>query len=572
MSVDIKEYTSDNLPILDNGTFGLCTDTSELYIGINGKNVLINSNTRGMQGLRGPEGPCGPQGIEGMEGIIGPTGPTGKDGQRGVTGNTGPTGPAGPKGPQGKPLIILGDFDDANDLPLVNNDGDAYTVKGRLYTWSDELNDWAVSVVIGTGLTMHVDTQFQRLTHRIFYPNQLIIPDYKIGDIVELYLNGTERLSGYSINSTGIVVFEDVFSLNPGEYVESVSLRVVNGDADGFDIKTIKGPTGPQGPMGPTGPSGPAGPQGESLKIYGNITSLDQLPDNPITGQAYYMDSKVYIWNGDLGEWICIDSFKGPTGPAGPAGANGATGPTGPTGAMGVIGPTGPTGDTGQLVRRTYRITPNEDGRFEIPEYSESDIMTVYLDGTTRTVDYTFDEVNKIITLTEVDPNIPSGVIIIDDVDFIDVELFRIQDGITPSIDLNTIKGPTGQLVRRTYKILPNEDGKFVIPDYSESDIMSVYLNGTTRAIDYVFDETTKIITLAQADPTIPSGVVIDNIEFIDVELFHIQDGTTPSIDLNTINIYPVTVDSLQLRGDDGNVYKLQVVGGSLVSTLVTSG
>ena len=698
MSVDIKEYTSDNLPILDNGTFGLCTDTSELYIGINGKNVLINSNTRGMQGLRGPEGPCGPQGIEGMEGIIGPTGPTGKDGQRGVTGNTGPTGPAGPKGPQGKPLIILGDFDDANDLPLVNNDGDAYTVKGRLYTWSDELNDWAVSVVIGTGLTMHVDTQFQRLTHRIFYPNQLIIPDYKIGDIVELYLNGTERLSGYSINSTGIVVFEDVFSLNPGEYVESVSLRVVNGDTDGFDIKTIKGPTGPQGPIGPTGPSGPAGPQGESLKIYGNITSLDQLPDNPITGQAYYMDSKVYIWNGDLGEWICIDSFKGPTGPAGPAGANGATGPTGPTGAMGVMGPTGPTGDTGQLVRRTYRITPNEDGRFEIPEYSESDIMTVYLDGTTRTVDYTFDEVNKIITLTEVDPNIPSGVVIIDDVDFIDVELFHIQDGITPSIDLTTIKGPTGptgptgdtgQLVRRNYKILPNEDGKFVIPDYSESDIMSVYLNGTTRtfdyvfdettkiitlieldtdiptgviiddvdfiyvelfhiqdgitpsidlttikgptgptgptgatgatgatgpkgdtgqlvrrtyrltangdggfevpeysesdimtvylngttrAIDYVFDETTKIITLAQADPTIPSGVVIDNIEFIDVELFHIQDGITPSIDLNTINIYPVTVDSLQLRGDDGNVYKLQVVGGSLVSTLVTSG
>ena len=587
MSVDIKEYTSDNLPILDNGTFGLCTDTSELYIGINGKNVLINSNTRGMQGLRGPEGPCGPQGIEGMEGIIGPTGPTGKDGQRGVTGNTGPTGPAGPKGPQGKPLIILGDFDDANDLPLVNNDGDAYTVKGRLYTWSDELNDWAVSVVIGTGLTMHVDTQFQRLTHRIFYPNQLIIPDYKIGDIVELYLNGTERLSGYSINSTGIVVFEDVFSLNPGEYVESVSLRVVNGDADGFDIKTIKGPTGPQGLIGPTGPSGPAGPQGESLKIYGNITSLDQLPDNPITGQAYYMDSKVYIWNGDLGEWICIDSFKGPTGPAGPAGANGATGPTGPTGAMGVMGPTGPTGDTGQLVRRTYRITPNEDGRFEIPEYSESDIMTVYLDGTTRTVDYTFDEVNKIITLTEVDPNIPSGVIIIDDVDFIDVELFHIQDGITPSIDLTTIKGPTGptgptgatgpkgdpgQLVRRTYRISANGDGGFEVPEYSESDIMTVYLNGTTRAIDYVFDETTKIITLAQADPTIPSGVVIDNIEFIDVELFHIQDGTTPSIDLNTINIYPVTVDSLQLRGDDGNVYKLQVVGGSLVSTLVTSG
>ena len=344
MGVDIKEYTSDNLPILDNGTFGLCTDTSELYIGINGKNVLINSNTRGMQGLRGPEGPCGPQGIEGIEGVIGPTGPTGKDGQRGVTGNTGPTGPAGPKGPQGKPLIILGEYENVDDLPLVNNDGDAYTVNGRLYTWSDDLNDWAVSLVIGTGLTMHVDTQFQRLSHRIAYPNQIIIPDYKIGDIVELYLNGTERLSGYSINSTGIVVFENAFSLSPGQYIESVSMRIVNGTGEGFDIRTIQGPTGPQGPKG----------------------------------------------------------------------------------------------DPGQLVRRTYRISPNEDGGFTVPDYSESDIMNVYLNGTTRTIDYVFDEINKIITLTEVEPNIPSGVVI-DDVDFIDVELYCIQDGTTPSIDLNTI-------------------------------------------------------------------------------------------------------------------------------------
>ena len=405
MGVDIKEYTSNNLPILDNGTFGLCTDTSELYIGINGKNVLINSNTRGLQGLRGPEGPCGPQGIEGLEGIVGPTGPTGKDGQRGVTGNTGPTGPAGPKGPQGKPLIILGEYENVDDLPLVNNDGDAYTVKGRLYTWSDDLNDWAVSLVIGTGLTMHVDTQFQRLSYLITYPNQIIIPDYKTGDIVELYLNGTERLSGYSINSAGIVIFDNVFSLKPGQYVESVSLRIVNGTSDGFDIRTVYGPTGPQGPIGPVGP----------------------------------------------------------------------TGPTGANGAVGTTGPTGPKGDTGQLVRRTYRISPNEDGGF-------------------------------------------------------------------------------------------------MIPDYSESDIMSVYLNGTSRTIDYVFDKTTKIITLTEVDQNIPSGVIIDDVDFIDVELFHIQDGITPAIDLNTISINPVTVDSLQIRGDDGNVYKLQVVGGSVVSTIVTSG
>ena len=377
MSVDIKEYTSNNLPILDNGTFGLCTDTSELYIGINGKNVLINSNTRGMQGLRGPEGPCGPQGMEGSEGVIGPTGPTGKDGQRGATGNTGPTGPEGPKGPQGKPLIILGEYENADDLPLVNNDGDAYTVKGRLYTWSDDLNDWAVSLVIGTGLTMHVDTQFQRLSHRIAYPNQIIIPDYKTGDIVELYLNGTERLSGYSINSAGIVIFENVFSLKPGQYVDSVSMRIVNGTSNGFDIRTIHGPTGPQGPKG----------------------------------------------------------------------------------------------DTGQLVRRTYRITQSEDG-------------------------------------------------------------------------------------------------KFIIPDYSELDIMSVYLNGIIRTVDYVFDEQSKTLTLKEVDSNIQSGVVLDDVDFIDVELYCIQDGTTPPIDLD---INSVVADSLHLRGDDGNIYKLHFVNGMLQVTTETT-
>ena len=436
MGVDIKEYTSSNLPILDNGTFGLCTDTSELYIGINGKNVLINANTRGMQGLRGPEGPYGPQGIEGPEGATGPTGPTGKDGKRGATGNTGPTGPEGPKGPQGRPLIILAEYDDVDDLPLTNNDGDAYTVNGRLYTWSDELNDWAVSVVIGTGLTLQVDTQFQRLINRIVYPNQIVVPDYMVGDMVELYLNGSERLTGYSINNLGVVAFDDLFLLQPGQFIESVSIRIVNGSNDGFDIRTIQGPTGPQGPRGE------AGPQGESLKIYGTITSLDELPDNPITGQAYYMDSYVYVWNEDVGEWICVESFRGDVGPQGPTGATGATGPQGERGyngypgVTGATGATGPKGDSGQLVRRTYRITPNGQKEFKIPEYNKSDIMSVFINGTTRTTDYVFDENSKTLKLNEIDSDISSGVVI-DDADFIDVELYCIQDGTTPSIDLN---------------------------------------------------------------------------------------------------------------------------------------
>ncbi|MGA3675630.1 hypothetical protein [Lysinibacillus agricola] len=51
-------------------------------------------------------------------------------------------GDRGEKGDTGAALSILGRLTDVSQLPPVGNAGDAYTVNGDLYVWSENLNEW----------------------------------------------------------------------------------------------------------------------------------------------------------------------------------------------------------------------------------------------------------------------------------------------------------------------------------------------------------------------------------------------------------------------------------------------
>jgi hypothetical protein len=116
------------------------------------------------------------------------------------------------------------------------------------------------------------------------------------------------------------------------------------------------GPTGPTGPLGGVGPTGPTGPQGSGVSVLGTYATLELLQaDVPVgnIGDAYIIQSDLYVWSDLNQEWYNAGPFVGPLGPTGPTGATGPgiTGPTGPTGPLGPTGPeggpTGPTGATG---------------------------------------------------------------------------------------------------------------------------------------------------------------------------------------------------------------------------------
>jgi hypothetical protein len=112
-----------------------------------------------------------------------------------------------------------------------------------------------------------------------------------------------------------------------------------------------QGPTGPIGVTGPTGPQGVRGPDGSGIRVLGTYATLGLLQaDTPEgnVGDAYVVDTDLYIWSDLNLEWFNAGPFvAGPTGPAGSTGA-GATGPTGPEGPTGPSGgPTGPIGPTG---------------------------------------------------------------------------------------------------------------------------------------------------------------------------------------------------------------------------------
>jgi hypothetical protein len=117
-----------------------------------------------------------------------------------------------------------------------------------------------------------------------------------------------------------------------------------------------EGPTGPAGGIGPLGPTGPTGPQGAGVSVLGSYATVELLEsDVPVgnIGDAYIVQSNLYVWSDLNQEWYDAGAFVGPSGPTGNTGPTGpgVTGPTGPTGPLGPTGPeggpTGPTGATG---------------------------------------------------------------------------------------------------------------------------------------------------------------------------------------------------------------------------------
>lgn len=95
---------------------------------------------------------------------------------------------------------------------------------------------------------------------------------------------------------------------------------------------------------------GPTGPAGKGLEILGTFDTVeDMIAAHPTgnAGDAYIVDTNIYIWNTNNNSWLDCGRFQGPTGPQGEIGPQGIPGEQGPMGPQGDIGITGPQGIQG---------------------------------------------------------------------------------------------------------------------------------------------------------------------------------------------------------------------------------
>ena len=98
------------------------------------------------------------------------------------------------------------------------------------------------------------------------------------------------------------------------------------------------GPKGDKGDKGEKGDTGTAGQKGEGINIIDSYKSEDELLEkHPVgkTGDAYLVNSNIFVWSENDGIWKDAGSIKGDKGEKGEKGDKGDTGETGPKGDTG---------------------------------------------------------------------------------------------------------------------------------------------------------------------------------------------------------------------------------------------
>lgn len=106
------------------------------------------------------------------------------------------------------------------------------------------------------------------------------------------------------------------------------------------------GPTGLTGETGATGATGAAGQDGTGISILGSFTDVGDLPASGEIGDAYLVNTNLYVWDSVNSQWVDAGSVQGPAGTAGADGIDGINGIDGIDGATGPEGPEGPAGFT----------------------------------------------------------------------------------------------------------------------------------------------------------------------------------------------------------------------------------
>lgn len=281
----------------------------------------------------GPVGPTGPAGQDGAQGPRGYTGPTGATGPQGIQGpqgfkgDKGDKGDTGDQGPQGNPgisYVILGQVDDASELPSpsIVQRNSAYLVG------TEEPYDLYVLIGSSTLSWFNAGSVSEG-------PRGPQGPQGEKGDTGERGPKGDEGQQG-ATGATG-----------------PQGPKGDKGDTGEQGIQGIQGIQGEQGPKGDKGDKGDTGSQGPQ-----GVAGPQGVQG--IAGITPHIDNDTGNWFlGENNTGVHAQGPQGIQGPVGQDGATGATGPQGPQGEQGIQGiqgPQGPKGDTGDAfsIYQTY--------------------------------------------------------------------------------------------------------------------------------------------------------------------------------------------------------------------------
>lgn len=124
-------------------------------------------------------------------------------------------------------------------------------------------------------------------------------------------------------------------------YFAGTSLAIWNGD----EWVT----TDLQGPIGPPGQDGQQGPAGAGLELLGVLDSESDLPSSGnAEGDAYFVDTSIFVWTDGKWEGVDIQGPEGPQGIQGPQGDPGETGESGQDGRTILSGTNDPSSGDGE--------------------------------------------------------------------------------------------------------------------------------------------------------------------------------------------------------------------------------
>ena len=129
--------------------------------------------------------------------------------------------------------------------------------------------------------------------------------------------------------------------------IPGVGIKGDTGDKGPKGDKGNPGDRGPKGDIGPKGDKGEEGRPGTGIQVLGNLNNTSQLPTPGNRGDAYAINSNLWVWSPSSYTWVDVGTFRGEKGDKGDKGEKGAKGDTGEKGAKGDTGEKGAKGDTG---------------------------------------------------------------------------------------------------------------------------------------------------------------------------------------------------------------------------------
>ncbi len=266
----------------------------------------------------------------------GPTGPTGPQGE------TGPTGPQGEQGPAGTSVVILGSFDNYQELiehHPTGRIGASFLVGDDLYVWSDENDVWDnVGHIRGPQGVMGPqgvkgDTGLQG-------PEGPQGPQGLKGDKGDQGEPGPQGEPGIpgEVGPQG-----EVGPMGPQGPKGDSGEKGDPGPTGWRGEKGEVGPTGPKGDKGDKGEPGPKGDKGETGA--GETISLGVVATGDASTFAKIVDHQDGL--NHKFDFVIPRGINGNDGPQGEPGPAGPMGPQGPKGDIGPVGPEGPRGEQG---------------------------------------------------------------------------------------------------------------------------------------------------------------------------------------------------------------------------------